>query len=377
MIQKAKISNVIIITWIITSHALVMNAYEQREGGGKAQERDQTLNSKPLKSEVINTLEKIGIIGETFGPKANDHFENVTSISLDSKGNIYVADSEMHKIFKFNQDGHYITSFGKTGQGPGEFSGILRITVGNDEKIYITDEGNWRIKIYSLDGLFIKEYPISRFLYDTPKVNSKGRVFLLSPSGVNLIDCFDHNMKLQFSFLDYSYHYEFPLRIPSNIVSSLYWPIEANVLKAINRQDELVVVSNCSLNVIVFHKDTTIKNIFKVNHKQYYDDYKKRAEKITSKTAWISSFGSVFLDRAGNICLCYANMTLKRPEIYRYSLNGEYLDTLRFETPIDLTNKAILASDKQGVFYSIDSINNNLVLYKEKRNSRPYKMGQK
>ena len=56
-----------------------------------------------------------------FGP-FNGWFATVTGVTVDQKGNVFVADFYNHRIQKFAADGTFLASFGAKGSGPGQFS---------------------------------------------------------------------------------------------------------------------------------------------------------------------------------------------------------------------------------------------------------------
>ena len=43
-----------------------------------------------------------------------------TSIAVDSKDNVYVADEWLNRITIFNKDGEFVSKWGKAGSGDGE-----------------------------------------------------------------------------------------------------------------------------------------------------------------------------------------------------------------------------------------------------------------
>ena len=77
-------------------------------------------------------------------------------MSLDSQGNVYVADSGNHRIQKFSPDGEFLASYGEKGQGPGEFQIMGGIAVDNQGRMYVTDRSTSHLKVLSPDGNEIK-----------------------------------------------------------------------------------------------------------------------------------------------------------------------------------------------------------------------------
>ena len=69
-------------------------------------------------------------------------------VTLDSKGFVYVADYNNHRIQKF-------TSEGTKGSKPGQLNCPLGITVDDNDLLYVTEEGNHRVSIFTTSGEFI------------------------------------------------------------------------------------------------------------------------------------------------------------------------------------------------------------------------------
>jgi len=76
----------------------------------------------------------------------NGWFATVTSVATDKAGNVFVADFYNDRIQKFAADGTFLSSFGSTGSGPGQFLYPIAIAVGGDGSIFIADYGNNRIQ---------------------------------------------------------------------------------------------------------------------------------------------------------------------------------------------------------------------------------------
>jgi hypothetical protein len=189
-------------------------------------------------------------------------------------------------------------SFGREGQGPGEFMGQrmsnhLKISFGNDGKLYVNDPGNSRISVFTKEGKFLKSHRTPSFTYDTPVVNSRGDIYLLSKSGIKIIDSYDPNFKLKASLLDYDWHLHFPLIKPSIDDKASLRPVRGeHVQYIITKKDKLVVLSNFSLGILVFDRQNKKINEFSLlKHRIFYDIFKTQLEesqrvheKIENKT---------------------------------------------------------------------------------------------
>jgi DNA-binding beta-propeller fold protein YncE len=89
-------------------------------------------------------------------------FYNPTSVALDSNDNIYVADQENHRIQVFTAQGVYNYSIGtgSSGCGQGQFFAPNDVTVDSSGKIYVADNGNNRIQVFTASGSY--DYSIGK-----------------------------------------------------------------------------------------------------------------------------------------------------------------------------------------------------------------------
>ena len=322
--------------------------------------------------EKITYLEKIGEIEEGFSAEEDSFFAQITDLCIDKNNNIYVADSKLHTIFKFNKNREYITSFGKEGQGPGEFTGRLRISAGNDGNIYVSDHGNNRFCAFSLNGELIRQQPLPKNSYDYAVANSEGNTFLLSKNGFNVIDCFDPEYKYLDSFIEMKYHLNFPFGYPPKLIFKnllLRPPISGEVLKTISINDDLFVIFNNSLVVMSYDRTNKLIAQFRIDHPRIIDDLKNQLDNARKNRGWIYPIGSIFVDNNGSLCFCYYNSQLSLPEIYRYEENGIFIDTLRVKDSYTRSNQIVEACDSAGNFFGIDENFSKISIYKyeEKR----------
>jgi hypothetical protein len=81
-------------------------------------------------------------------------------VAWDKAGNIYVADGigNNNRVAKFDKDGRFITHWGSTGNGQGQFTGVKAIAVSNAGDVYVADAGNKRIQVFDGDGKFKSEF---------------------------------------------------------------------------------------------------------------------------------------------------------------------------------------------------------------------------
>jgi hypothetical protein len=84
-----------------------------------------------------------------------DTFDGPTDIAWDAQGNIFVADGSGNaRIVKLDRDGAYIRAWGGRGSGAGQFNDIHTLAVDARGNVYVGDRGNSRIQVFDNDGKF-------------------------------------------------------------------------------------------------------------------------------------------------------------------------------------------------------------------------------
>ncbi|NIM50071.1 MAG: 6-bladed beta-propeller [Gemmatimonadales bacterium] len=73
-----------------------------------------------------------------------DVFGRITAIEVDTAGRIYVFDGFARELRVFGPDGDFVTSVGRRGAGPGEFEGVVGMSLSPDGAIWLVDPENAR-----------------------------------------------------------------------------------------------------------------------------------------------------------------------------------------------------------------------------------------
>jgi hypothetical protein len=114
------------------------------------------INPKYPRDGVWNLrLEEDLSIGEEMSD--NYLFDSPAEVRVGEDGLIYISDWRFNNVRCFDEDGQYLRTIGRTGQGPGEFESI-RFCLSNDGKIYFMDTMNERISILDAEGNFINSF---------------------------------------------------------------------------------------------------------------------------------------------------------------------------------------------------------------------------
>jgi hypothetical protein len=80
-------------------------------------------------------------------------FGEIVSLAMGPDGKIFVMDRQVPALRVYNPDGSYATTFGREGEGPGEYKqpdGGLNIL--SDGRVVLRDPGNARLQVYAPDG---------------------------------------------------------------------------------------------------------------------------------------------------------------------------------------------------------------------------------
>jgi len=79
---------------------------------------------------------------------------SIGGLSVGNDGRLYVPDGIMHKIVVFNRDGSLSHVFGGNGDGPGELRLPVRLTLGQNDDVFVFDMQTNRISVYNSRGDF-------------------------------------------------------------------------------------------------------------------------------------------------------------------------------------------------------------------------------
>jgi hypothetical protein len=114
----------------------------------------------PLYGKLGLKIKKDLIIGNE--EDDNYIFNNIIFPGVDSGGNIYVVDTANHRIQVFDENGVYLKTIGRIGQGPGELYYPQGIQFDKNDNMYIV--GSLRLDVFNKNGEFIKKIHLPKFL---------------------------------------------------------------------------------------------------------------------------------------------------------------------------------------------------------------------
>jgi len=108
--------------------------------------------------EGVPTLVEVLRIGSTDG--TCDAFGNVMSLAVDGEGRIYVADSQASEIRVFSPEGECMRTFGRSGEGPGEFTLLAGIAWQPPGFLWAIDSIRERFTVFDSLGTILATHPM-------------------------------------------------------------------------------------------------------------------------------------------------------------------------------------------------------------------------
>lgn len=164
---------------------------------------------KPLYGEEVVEFEEELSIGEPEGSKEY-MFSMISSIDVDSNGNIYVLDVKESHTKVFDSDGRFVRIIGKRGQGPGEFHLPHTVQVTAKNEVVVFDPLPQKLLFFSKDGKYKKSIPTTK-LFGYPLINSEGYIIsLVRKEGIENPKYELHRLDLQLSSLSFYFSYPKP-----------------------------------------------------------------------------------------------------------------------------------------------------------------------
>jgi hypothetical protein len=331
-------------------------------------------------------------------------FARPMELVVNENGNIFVYDDLLNKILKFKSDFKFNSAFGQTGQGPGDFSpsrkpkflGVFK------NKLIVSDFIQKKITIFKENGTFIKEirFP-TNITYALPiitfrTISLKDIVYLnptkreikyldkkkyhvtdqenyiisgVSKKGVNYIGKCNKSFDIVRTFFSENAYYPVIEHLSGNHPKSLTTPDSLNTTVHIIPRDQTVVIyiANSS-SVFVFYPDSTsdmfrvIPNMQLKFHKKYVQRLKK---KLKSDDFFIPFFYGFFLDQDNWKFIYFTGSSKygndKKHLLYKFDLEGNLINIFYHY----FKNKVDFMAKKNGYFFSIDRVNNNIRIFKE------------
>jgi hypothetical protein len=336
---------------------------------------------KPTCEEKVFTeLRKVGEVVDTMESKA--FLVAPRSVVADNEGNIYLFESMLKKVHKYNRELELLFTFAADGTRPGETGGVkgfgtdTTLFLGKDNLLYAGDRKNRRIICFHSSGKPLET--INIYIkppgFMTPVVDSKGNFYLHS-SDDSVIDVYDsHGMRLASLInrdeLSVGLFYSLKSAVSKKHIYGRSTPM--NVLHEIIRGDRLLVFSQTSGKFFIVKDNKVIKKL-NLWPRDALEFYKKKLwtaiEGEQEFEAFTSFFLTLFADRDDER---YFYLHFGKPEssqknyLYKFDLEGKLDRVLFINEPSSRT--AFLTYKRNGLFYGVgydEKFDKSLVVYKE------------
>ena len=111
-------------------------------------------------NNCVHVLNSDLTFSSTFGKQGNGkgQFTHPWGIACDSTGKVYVADSRNHCIRVFTAEGKFLRMFGRRGHGRGELASPSYVAVDTSGMVYVSESVNHCISVFSSEGQFVTSF---------------------------------------------------------------------------------------------------------------------------------------------------------------------------------------------------------------------------
>lgn len=141
-------------------------------------------------------------------------------IAADSSDNIYVGETEVDMIRKYDTEGNLLLSWGGSGTADGLFDTPCGIAVDSNDRIYVVDCNNNRIQVFDSSGNFEGKFGTAG--YEVGELNRPMGITIDSADNIYVVNCKNGRI------LKYNSNFEL-LQAISGVEGSgaLFWPYDA------------------------------------------------------------------------------------------------------------------------------------------------------
>jgi hypothetical protein len=133
--------------------------------------------AEPIYEGAVMSLKDPLRIGVASG-KEEYMLQEIGALEVDDTGRMYISDWKESHVKIFDQNGAYLKTLGRKGQGPGEFERINRLQIVNHNNLVIFDGNVKRLSVFSLEGEFEKAIPIQKTSPLDVFIDSKGNLLV-------------------------------------------------------------------------------------------------------------------------------------------------------------------------------------------------------
>ena len=114
----------------------------------------------------------------------------ISDLARDAEGNFYLPDWQQHTVWVVDSQGKLIRKIGQPGRGPGELTNPRSLAL-HGGKVFVLDNDNDRIAVFSLSGQYLSSYRIEVYLSSGMLINDDGHIAVSSVLGPSFFTVYD------------------------------------------------------------------------------------------------------------------------------------------------------------------------------------------
>ncbi len=139
---------------LVTDKAVHLKVSEKKMEEHKVITNDTALDMK-IRYLPLETTEECLVGGMINKLESDDSF-------------LFIFDESNNQVLRFSQkDGSFLNKFGKKGRGPGEYVGIIDMSLNRKKKeVCLIDRFGFKFLYFDYDGQFLREEPLYYFFYN-------------------------------------------------------------------------------------------------------------------------------------------------------------------------------------------------------------------
>jgi len=206
---------------------------------------------EPIHAADIFSLEEELSIGEIEG-REEYMFSAIWSIAVDEAGRIFVLDREDPHLRVFDRNGAFLRTIGRKGQGPGEFTMPLSVSITRQNEL-VVDDMRSRLAFFSLEGEFKRNLQVATINLLRIDIDSEGNLI-----GINIIRE-EENPRYELKKFDSDLNYLHSLDGSPLPDLNAFNPFMGIVLSQIDNSDQVICGYPENYEIKIFDKEGNLK----------------------------------------------------------------------------------------------------------------------
>ncbi|MCI0434165.1 MAG: 6-bladed beta-propeller [Gemmatimonadetes bacterium] len=89
-------------------------------------------------------------------------FGGIADVAVGTDRRVYVLDGQAREVRVFSVGGEFLFRFGRSGQGPGEFTAADALAIGPNDEVLVRDPRLFRITVFDADGAYLRSARLER-----------------------------------------------------------------------------------------------------------------------------------------------------------------------------------------------------------------------